>query len=186
LHVTPTSLPGVLLIHPRIHGDARGRFVETYQQPRYAAQGISDTFVQDNVSCSAKGVLRGLHFQHPRGQAKLAWVMEGEVLDVAVDVRRGSPTFGAFVAVRLSSDDLAQLYIPAGFAHGFCVLSDSAVFAYKCSDVYRPECERTIRYDDPDIGITWPIAVPSVSEKDASAPRLAALGEVKLPAFAFA
>ena len=183
MRVSETSLPGVLLVEPKLHGDARGRFVETFHAPRYAEHGIADTFVQDNVSSSVRGVLRGLHFQHPGAQAKLAFVLEGEVFDVAVDIRLGSPSFGQWVGVHLTADRLEQLYIPAGFAHGFCVLSERAVFAYKCSDVYRPADDRSIRFDDPAIGIVWPLDEPSLSAKDRDAPRLADVPAALLPTY---
>ena len=170
--VTPTDLPEVLLVEPAVFADARGCFGETYRADQYAAAGIHDRFVQDNLSVSHRGVLRGLHFQHPRGQAKLVYVVQGEVLDVAVDVRTGSPTRAHWVSTRLSSENRRQLYIPAGFAHGFVVLSESAVVAYKCSDYYAPAAEHCVRWDDPDLAVDWPIRDPVLSSKDASAPLL--------------
>ncbi|MGO9832261.1 MAG: dTDP-4-dehydrorhamnose 3,5-epimerase [Myxococcaceae bacterium] len=173
MNVTPTKLPGVLLVEPRVFGDARGFFLETFQAERYAAAGIQGPFVQDNLSRSAKGTLRGLHFQEPRAQGKLVQVLRGAVWDVAVDVRKGSPHFGAWLAVELTDDNRRQLWIPPGFAHGFCVLSETADFFYKCTDFYAPECERAVRWDDPALGIGWPLASPLISAKDRSAPALA-------------
>jgi dTDP-4-dehydrorhamnose 3,5-epimerase len=166
MNVAATALPGVLIVEPRVFGDARGFFFESWNQQRYAAAGIGEAFVQDNVSRSARGVLRGLHLQQPGAQGKLVGVLEGEVFDVAVDVRRGSPHFGLAVAVRLSATDHRQLYVPAGFAHGFQVLSESALFAYKCTEYYRPEDEISILWNDPELAIDWPLADPVLSEKD--------------------
>jgi dTDP-4-dehydrorhamnose 3,5-epimerase len=180
--VTPTELPDVLRIEPKVFGDARGYFFEAYSARRYAEAGIPATFVQDNVSLSQRGVLRGLHFQHPYGQGKLVGVLRGEVFDVAVDVRRGSPTFGRWVGECLSGENKRQLYIPPGFAHGFLVTSDEALFAYKCTEYYHPETERTIRWDDARIGIRWPIDGPVVSAKDDVALTLDAMPEEHLPA----
>jgi dTDP-4-dehydrorhamnose 3,5-epimerase len=183
--VSETELPGVLLVEPQVFGDARGFFTELYREERYRSAGIADVFVQDNLSRSARGVLRGLHFQHPRDQAKLVYVVSGEVLDVAVDVRAGSPTFGRWVSARLSGTNHCQLYLPVGFAHGFCVLSDEATFGYKCSAAYAPECERCVRWDDPEIGIAWPLeGPPSLSGRDAAAPLLRALPREHLPPYA--
>jgi dTDP-4-dehydrorhamnose 3,5-epimerase len=173
MKVTPTSLPGVLVIEPRVFTDDRGFFFETWSQQRYAEQGIGPTFVQDNCSRSVAGTLRGLHFQEPNAQGKLVQVLRGSVFDVAVDVRRGSPTFGRWCGVDLSGDRPMQLWIPPGFAHGFCVTSESADFLYKCTAPYRPEAERSIRWDDPTLAIAWPVAKPLLSSKDASAPLLA-------------
>jgi dTDP-4-dehydrorhamnose 3,5-epimerase len=181
--VSQTELPGVLLVEPQVFGDARGFFTELYREERYRDAGIRDVFVQDNLSHSARGVLRGLHFQHPRGQAKLVYVISGEVLDVAVDVRAGSPTFGRWASALLSGTNHCQLYIPAGFAHGFCVLSEEATFAYKCSESYAPDCERCVRWDDPQIGIAWPLAAPSLSGRDAAAPLLRELPKEQLPPY---
>jgi dTDP-4-dehydrorhamnose 3,5-epimerase len=181
--VIPTALPDVLLLEPIVLGDARGHFFEAYHARRYAEAGITSTWVQDNVSSSQRGVLRGLHYQHPYGQAKLIGVLEGEVFDVAVDIRRGSPTFGRWVGQCLSSANNRQLYIPAGFAHGFLVTSDRALVAYKCSEYFHPETERAIRWDDARIGIDWPTDRPLVSAKDATAVTLDAMPEELLPAF---
>jgi glucose-1-phosphate thymidylyltransferase len=171
MKVTETSLSGVLLIEPKVHGDARGFFVETYQQERYAALKLP-LFVQDNWSRSARGILRGLHFQEPRGQGKLVQVVAGSVFDVALDVRVGSPTFGKHFACELSFENKKQMYIPPGFAHGFCVLSERADFFYKCTALYAPENEQTIAYNDPDLGIVWPVESPLLSPKDKAGLRL--------------
>jgi len=170
--VTPTQLPGVLLVEPKVFRDARGFFLETFHVERYAAAGIPGPFVQDNLSRSGKGTLRGLHFQEPQAQGKLVQVLRGAVFDVAVDVRKGSPHFGRWVGVELNDENRHQLWIPSGFAHGFCVLSDSADFFYKCTALFAPEAERAIRWDDPALGIRWPVEAPRLSTKDAAAPRL--------------
>jgi dTDP-4-dehydrorhamnose 3,5-epimerase len=172
MKVTETALPGVLLIEPQVFGDARGFFLETFQAARYIEAGIPRPFIQDNHSHSAKGVLRGLHFQKQHPQDKLVYVTSGTVFDVAVDMRKTSPTYGKWVGVTLSAENHHQFYVPAGFAHGFCVLSDWADFYYKCTDYYHPEDEGHIRWDDPDIGIQWPLTNPSLSTKDANAPYL--------------
>ena len=182
--VTATPLPGVLVIEPQIFGDSRGYFLETWHEARYREAGIPVSFVQDNVSFSRRGVLRGLHLQHPNGQAKLVTVLEGEVFDVAVDVRVGSPHFGKSASVTLSGDSKRQLFIPQGFAHGFCVTSETALFTYKCSDLYSPAAELGIRYDDPDLAIAWPVAEPTVSPKDAGYPRLRDVDPGRLPKYA--
>lgn len=180
MKVTPTALPGVVVVEPTIYRDVRGFFVETYQAERYREAGIAVSFVQDNSSQSARGTLRGLHLQHPTGQAKLVWATVGEVLDVAVDVRVGSPTFGRHVSVVLDAERMNQLFLPAGFAHGFCVKSDTAFFSYKCSDVHAPDHAISIAWNDVDIGIDWGVTDPTVSEKDASAPSLSEVME-RLP-----
>lgn len=168
MDIHETSLPGVLLITPRVFEDPRGFFQETWQQDRFAASGIDCHFVQDNWSRSTGGTLRGLHYQLPHAQAKLIQVIRGEVYDVAVDLRRDSPAFGQWVGVPLSDLNHHQLFIPAGCAHGFYVLSDVADFQYKCSDVYHAESERTLLWNDPKIGIAWPLnGEPLLSEKDA-------------------
>lgn len=172
MKVIPSELPEVLIIEPRMHGDARGFFYESFQAGRYAEVGVPGPFVQDNLSRSVRGTLRGLHFQEPRAQGKLVQVLRGSVFDVAVDVRRGSPTFGRWVAVELSETTPRQLWIPPGFAHGFCVLSESADFFYKCTELYAPEAERSIAWNDPAIGIRWPVSEPLLSAKDRVAPRL--------------
>jgi dTDP-4-dehydrorhamnose 3,5-epimerase len=173
MNVLQTELPGVFIVEPKVFGDQRGFFCETYQQDRYAAHGITGPFVQDNLSRSARGVLRGLHFQHPKSQGKLISVLHGSVLDVAVDVRLGSPTFGQYVAVELNEENRRQLWVPRGFAHGFLVLSDSAGFTYKCDEYYSPADEVVVRWNDPMIGIDWGIDAPTLSARDAAAPLLA-------------
>jgi len=172
MKVTPTELPEVLIIEPKIHGDARGFFYESFQAQRYADAGLGGPFIQDNHSRSIRGTLRGLHFQEPKAQGKLVQVLRGRVFDVAVDVRRGSPRFGRWVGLELSEEVPRQLWIPAGFAHGFCVLSDSADFFYKCTELYAPEAERSVAWDDPRIGIQWPVTAPLLSAKDRQAPKL--------------
>lgn len=181
--VTETGLPGVLLVEPRVFTDARGAFFEAFRADAYAAMGITETFVQDNVSVSRRGVLRGLHFQHPQGQAKLVQAIRGDVFDVAVDVRTGSPTFGRAVWSTLSESNRRQLYVPPGFAHGFVVTSDEAVVAYKCSTYYAPASEHSIRWNDPALGIPWPVTHPVLSAKDEAAPLLASLPADVFPRF---
>jgi dTDP-4-dehydrorhamnose 3,5-epimerase len=173
----PTPLNGVVLIEPRVFEDARGFFMETYRADRFKEGGIDLPFVQDNHSRSCKGTLRGLHYQIEHPQGKLLRVVSGEIFDVAVDLRRGSPTFTRWHGERLSSDNRLQLYIPPGFAHGFCVLSDSAEIVYKCTDVYSPGGERAIRWNDPELAIGWPVAEPLLSSKDAAAPSLAEMAD---------
>lgn len=173
MKVTETALPGVLLIEPKVFGDDRGFFFEAYHAKRYAEAGIPAAFVQDNLSRSVKGTLRGLHYQEPNAQGKLVQVLAGAVFDVAVDIRKGSPHFGKWVGYELSAENKRQLWIPAGFAHGFCVISDSADFSYKCTDFYSPAAERGIAWNDPDLGIAWPVERPLLSAKDAAAPKLA-------------
>jgi dTDP-4-dehydrorhamnose 3,5-epimerase len=181
MNVIATDIPEVLIIEPKLFGDQRGFFLETYQFRRYAELGISRPFVQDNMSRSSYGVLRGLHLQNPSPQGKLISVIRGRVLDVAVDVRIGSPNFGRHVAVELSEVDRRQLWVPRGFAHGFVVLSETADFFYKCDDLYSPKDELAVCWDDPAIGINWGVSNPSVSARDAAAPRLADVK--KLPVY---
>jgi dTDP-4-dehydrorhamnose 3,5-epimerase len=173
MQVLSTALPGVLIIEPQVFRDARGFFVETFQADRYAALGMGGPFVQDNFSRSSYDVLRGLHLQNPNAQGKLVTVLRGKVRDVAVDVRRGSPTFGKHVSVELSEDDHRQFWIPRGFAHGFVVLSDGADVLYKCDALYNPKDELIVRWDDPALGIDWGITNPTVSARDAAGQRLA-------------
>lgn len=173
MRVIATDLPDVIVVEPRVFGDQRGFFLETFHADRYAEAGIRATFVQDNWSRSARGTLRGLHFQEPHAQGKLVSVARGAVYDVALDVRRGSPTFGRWVGYELSEENKRQMWIPPGFAHGFVVTSDSCDFLYKCTALYRPEAECAIAWNDPALAITWPIADPILSPKDAAAPRLA-------------
>jgi dTDP-4-dehydrorhamnose 3,5-epimerase len=176
MQVRQTELPGVVIIEPRVHGDARGFFQEIHHQPRYAEAGIAAAFVQDNYSRSRRGTLRGLHFQIVRPQGKLVQCLRGAVFDVAVDVRRGSPTFGRWTGTDLSEENHRQLYVPPGFAHGFCVLSESADILYKCTDLYHPEHERTLLWNDPAVGIEWPLeGEPLLSPKDQQGKPLAEL-----------
>ena len=172
MNVIKTELPEVIIFEPKMFGDTRGFFLEHYQAERYSAHGVAGPFVQDNLSRSSRGVLRGLHLQNPHPQGKLVGVMRGRVLDVAVDVRVGSPTFGKHVAVELSDDNFRQLWIPKGFAHGFTVLSETADFFYKCDELYRPADEITIRWNDPALKIDWRTPAPTLSERDAAAPLL--------------
>lgn len=169
MKITSTDLPEVFVIEPKLFGDSRGFFLEHFQTERYRPFGAGGPFVQDNLSRSSQGVLRGLHLQNPRPQGKLVGVMRGRVLDVAVDVRVGSPTFGRHVAVELGDDNFRQLWIPRGFAHGFVVLSESADFFYKCNELYSPSDEITIRWDDPQLNIDWRTSNPSLSARDAAA-----------------
>lgn len=168
----PTTIKDVILVEPDVHEDRRGFFMETYHAKKYAEGGIPGPFVQDNVSMSVRGTLRGLHYQLVNPQGKLVSVSEGAVFDVAVDIRRGSPTFGRWVGVELSAENKRQLYIPVGFAHGFCVLSERAGMVYKCTDFYNPHGERGIIWNDPTIGIAWPVASPLLSPKDMAYRRL--------------
>jgi len=179
VNVVETELPGVLVVEPRVFGDERGFFLEVYNAVRYGQHGVASpdagspaNFVQLNHSHSGRGTLRGLHFQEPKPQGKLIWMTSGAVLDVAVDVRRGSPTFAKWVAVELSASNHRQLWIPPGFAHGFWVLSDEADCMYACTELYAPDCEHVIRWDDPEIAIAWPPGTPTLSERDARAPLL--------------
>lgn len=181
MKVIETDLPGCVVVEPKVFGDARGWFMETWQRERYAQHGIGPDFVQSNLSRSARGVLRGLHYQWPNPQGKLVCVLEGEVYDVAVDIRRGSPHFGRWTAVLLSADNRCQFWIPPGFAHGFVTLSESAMFAYQCSTAYDAAADANLAWDDPDIGIDWPLASPSLSTKDAAAPRLRDIAPGRLP-----
>jgi len=176
------SIPDVLVFEPKIHRDERGFFFESYQTQKYARAGIPFLFVQDNHSKSVKGTLRGLHAQVKQPQGKLVRVVRGAVFDVAVDIRTGSPTFAKWVGVELSADNFKQMYIPPGFAHGFCVISDEAELEYKCTDYYSPENEIGILWNDPKIGIKWPLKEPLLSKKDAAASPLSAFS-AKLPSY---
>ena len=178
------SLPGVFLIEPQTHADARGFFVETYHQEKFAKLGIHDVFVQDNHSKSVRGTLRGLHFQLRHPQAKLCRVVQGEVFDVAADVRRGSPTFGHWVGAKLSAENQKQIYVPGGFAHGFVVLSETAEFLYKCSDFYIAEDERGVIWNDPTLKIAWSVDSPILSRKDQQLPKLDEIPASELPQYA--
>jgi dTDP-4-dehydrorhamnose 3,5-epimerase len=179
--VAATNLPDVLIVEPRLHVDRRGFFLETYSQRRYAEAGIAAAFVQDNLSRSVQGTLRGLHLQHPHGQGKLVSVVFGEVFDVALDLRVGSPTFGQWVGELLTGENQRQIYVPPGFAHGFCVTSETAFFSYKCTKEYDPDAEMGVAWDDPDIAIAWPLSNPIVSEKDRALPRLRDVPPGRLP-----
>lgn len=181
MNVIPTSLKEVLIVEPDVYGDKRGFFMETYNQERYLKAGISQSFIQDNLSFSVKGTLRGLHFQINQPQAKLVQVVSGEIYDVAVDIRKGSATFGQWAGVYLSSETKRQLFVPEGFAHGFCVLSETALFLYKCSDLYAQADEGGILWSDPAIGIEWPITDPIISDKDNRLPCLSALQPHQFP-----
>ena len=172
MHFLETSLPGVILIEPIVFGDDRGFFMETYHVDKFRAGGIPDVFVQDNHSSSARGVLRGLHYQEPNPQGKLVRCTRGVLFDVAVDIRRGSPSFARWFGAELSADNRRMLWIPPGFAHGFCAISDMADLVYKCSALYDAAADRGIAWNDPEIGIRWPIESPLLSPKDAAAPRL--------------
>ncbi|MCX7673830.1 MAG: dTDP-4-dehydrorhamnose 3,5-epimerase [Thiobacillaceae bacterium] len=173
MRVIETRLPGVLILEPKVFGDARGFFLESYNERTFAELGLPTRFVQDNHSRSARGVLRGLHYQIRQPQGKLVRVVRGAVFDVAVDLRRGSPTFGRWEGVELSEHNQRMLWVPPGFAHGFYVLSELADFLYKTTDFYAPEHERAIRWDDPDLAIAWPLAgEPLLSAKDRAAPSL--------------
>jgi dTDP-4-dehydrorhamnose 3,5-epimerase len=177
-----TPLRGVILVEPDVHRDARGFFLETYHAGKYKAGGIDTVFVQDNHSRSSQHTLRGLHAQWRKPQGKLVRTLQGEIFDVAVDVRLGSPTFGKWFGATLSSENHHQLWVPSGFIHGFCVLSETAEVEYKCTDLYDPGGELGVRWDDPAIGIEWPVAQPVLSAKDAAAPLLADVRD-KLAAF---
>jgi dTDP-4-dehydrorhamnose 3,5-epimerase len=183
MNVIKTKLSGVLILEPDVFSDQRGFFLETYNSIRYATAGITESFVQDNISFSKKGVLRGLHFQYPQSQGKLVQVLSGKVFDVTVDIRAGSSTIGCWIGEELSDANHRQIYIPPGFAHGFCVISETAVFLYKCTDFYNPASEGGIIWNDPDIGIDWPVKSPIVSSKDAKYRRLKDIPPENLPQF---
>jgi dTDP-4-dehydrorhamnose 3,5-epimerase len=172
MRITTCDIPGLLVIEPKVFGDARGFFMELWNQKNFREAGLDWNFVQDNVSFSRRGTVRGLHFQNPSAQGKLVFVLQGEVFDVAVDIRRSSPTFGRWHGLSLSSENKRQFFIPPGFAHGFAVLSETALFAYKCTEFYTPQHELAVAWNDPDIGIRWPLDRPQLSEKDGRAPRL--------------
>jgi dTDP-4-dehydrorhamnose 3,5-epimerase len=183
MNVVETSLPGVLIIEPKVFGDERGFFMETWNGRRYEEAGLPGRFVQDNLSYSARGVLRGLHFQNPQPQGKLVSVLRGEVFDVAVDVRVGSPTFGEWTSVTLSAENKRQFYVPPDFAHGFLVTGEDAIFCYKCTDYYVPSSEGILLWNDPEIGIEWPTDAPTLSERDGKAPPLREMPEGSLPRY---
>lgn len=180
MKITRCDIAGLLIIEPKVFADARGFFMEMWNEKRYREAGVDCRFVQDNVSSSRRGIVRGLHFQNPNPQGKLMWVMEGEVFDVAVDLRQSSPTFGRWHGVNLSAQNHLQFFVPPGFAHGFAVLSESALFAYKCTEPYSPEDEATLLWDDPDVGVRWPVTDPVLSEKDRNGVRLRDLPEDRL------
>src|SRR5208283_1441019 len=183
MELRETLLPGVLDLRPRVFRDKRGFFLETYHQGKLAEIGIVDRFVQDNHSCSSLETLRGRHYQLRRRQAKLCRVVEGEALDVAVDIRVGSPQFGKWASVRLSANEQNQIYIPAGFAHGFLALTDTVQFLYKCSDFYDPSDEHGIFWNDPDLSISWGATDAIISEKDANCPKLSQIPRELLPEY---
>jgi len=183
LIVTPTELAGVKVIQPDVFKDDRGYFLEIYHHGKYSYKGLNADFVQDNHSHSHRGVIRGLHYQLRHPQDKLIYVLSGEILDVAVDIRRGSPTFGKWCAIRLSAVNRRQLFIPKGFAHGFSVLSDTADVIYKCTDLYAPGDEFGIFWADPELGIDWQVDAPVLSEKDRKNPRLSDMPAEQLPLF---
>jgi dTDP-4-dehydrorhamnose 3,5-epimerase len=182
MNVIKTAIPGVLIVEPNLFGDARGFFMELYHEKRYAGSGIAQRFVQDNLSRSAQGVLRGLHIQNPRPQGKLVTVLRGSVLDVAVDVRAGSPTFGRHVAIELNGENRRQLWVPRGFAHGFVVRSETADFFYKCDEFYSPANEHVLRWNDPQLAIDWGCDSPIVSPRDRDGVTLEHLAE-RLPRY---
>ena len=183
MRISSTQLKDVLLIEPKVFGDRRGFFLETFRRKEFADAGMDVDFVQDNLSFSRKGTLRGLHYQYPGSQGKLVQVLSGEILDVALDIRWGSPTFGQWMAVELNDRDHHLLYLPPGFAHGFCVLSDTALFSYKCTDYYAPEHEGGVAWDDPVLAISWPLSDPILSPRDRTWPCLKDIDRRRLPLF---
>jgi dTDP-4-dehydrorhamnose 3,5-epimerase len=184
MKVINTSLPGALILEPQVFGDARGFFYESFNERKFREAGLElDRFVQSNVSRSAQGVLRGLHYQWPNPQGKLVNVVEGEVYDVAVDIRRGSPTFGQSVGVMLTASNHRHFWIPEGFAHGFCVVSEFATFTYQCTTLYDPQADAGIRWNDAALGIDWPVSDPLLSDKDRQTPLLADVPSERLPVY---
>lgn len=183
MKVIETNLPGCVIIEPTVHGDERGYFYEAWNAERFAAHGLPHQFVQSNVSASSQGVLRGLHYQWPKPQGKLVSLLEGEVYDVAVDIRRGSPHFGRWTAAILSADNKRHFWIPEGFAHGFAVLSERAVFSYLCTAAYDREADASIRWNDAAFAIDWPISTPVLSSKDERAPWLEEVPAERLPIY---
>ncbi|MFK2904162.1 dTDP-4-dehydrorhamnose 3,5-epimerase [Dyella ginsengisoli] len=181
MKVIETRLPGAVVIEPQVFGDARGFFYESYNEAKYREAGIDRCFVQSNVSRSARGVLRGLHYQWPNPQGKLVSVLEGEVFDVAVDIRRGSPTFGQWACVMLTAENHRHFWVPEGFAHGFCVLSEYATFIYQCTALYDARADAGIAWNDAEIGIDWPVSEPLLSGKDDKAPLLRDVPAERLP-----
>lgn len=184
MKIIETDLPGCVVIEPQVFGDARGFFFESFNTDKLSAHGLQPRFLQGNVSSSTQGVLRGLHYQWPNPQGKYVSVMEGEVWDVAVDIRRGSPTFGKWTAVVLSAENKRHFWIPEGFAHGFVVLSERAVFTYLCTATYDTKADAGVRWDDPALAIDWPVSNPELSDKDARAPLLAEIAGDRLPVYA--
>ena len=183
MKVLKTSLPGVLVIEPQVFEDRRGFFMETYHQKRFSQTGLDYSFVQDNLSHSVRGILRGLHYQLKYPQAKLIQVIKGAIFDVAVDIQRGSPYFGQWTGVHVSDENRRQIFVPKGFAHGFCVLSETADVIYKCTDFYMPDDDEGILWSDPGIGINWPIADPLLSDKDSQYPCLSDVPPERLPVY---
>ncbi len=183
MKLVETGLPGCVVIEPQVFGDARGQFFESFNRDKLAAHGLEPNFVQGNVSTSVRGVLRGLHYQWPRPQGKYVSVLDGEVWDVAVDIRRGSPTFGKWEAVLLTGENKRHFWIPEGFAHGFAVLSERATFTYLCTETYDRDADAGIRWNDPALAIDWPVAEPILSDKDTRAPLLADVAQDRLPAY---
>lgn len=184
MKIIETDLPGCLVLEPQVFGDARGFFYESFNQDKLDAAGLRLRFVQGNVSSSARGVLRGLHYQWPKPQGKLVSVLDGEVWDVAVDIRRGSPHFGRWTAVLLSGENKRHFWVPEGFAHGFAVLSERATFSYLCTNTYDAQAEVGIRWDDPELGVDWPLSEPLLSAKDQAALWLRDVPEERLPVYA--
>jgi dTDP-4-dehydrorhamnose 3,5-epimerase len=183
MKVIETALPGALILEPQVFGDARGFFYESFNKGKWQEAGIQADFIQTNVSRSARGVLRGLHYQWPNPQGKLVSVLEGEVYDVAVDIRHGSPTFGQSVSVMLTAENHRHFWIPEGFAHGFCVVSEFATFNYQCTTLYDAHADAGIRWNDGDIGIDWPVSEPLLSDKDTKTPMLKEIASRGLPVF---
>jgi dTDP-4-dehydrorhamnose 3,5-epimerase len=183
MKIVETALPGALILEPQVFGDMRGFFYESYNKLRYHQAGIDADFIQSNVSRSARGVLRGLHYQWPNPQGKLVSVLEGDVYDVVVDIRRGSPTFGKSVGVMLTADNHRHFWVPEGFAHGFCVLSEFATFTYQCTALYDAKADAGIRWNDATLGIDWPLSEPLLSDKDSKAPLLQDVAPERLPVF---
>ncbi|MCJ0825875.1 dTDP-4-dehydrorhamnose 3,5-epimerase [Luteimonas sp. 50] len=183
MKVIQTDLPGCLVLEPQVFGDERGYFYESFNRDKLAAAGLAPDFVQGNVSSSTRGVLRGLHYQWPKPQGKLVSVLEGEVWDVAVDIRRGSPTFGRWAAAILSADNKRHFWIPEGYAHGFVTLSERALFTYLCTATYDRDADAGIRWNDADLAIDWPVGAPVLSDKDARAPFLAEVAQERLPVY---
>ncbi len=183
MRVIETALPGTLILEPQVFGDTRGFFYESYHQAKFRDAGIDQQFVQSNVSRSARGVLRGLHYQWPNPQGKLVSVLEGEVYDVAVDIRRGSPTFGQSAGVMLTADNHRHFWVPEGFAHGFCVVSEFATFTYQCTALYDPKADAGIRWNDAALGIDWPVSDPLLSDKDRKTPLLEDVPPERLPVY---